>query len=145
MDYQCKEERILEFIQDNFNAYLPGEGLKPIVHFLNEWLDLDRFNYDATLWTYFNAYAYQDLSNESRLETGNLTIYIVVRNSAESTLHKRLRDYASAFFTMFERTGCNFGGCADYGIIESVNFYDAAEGNPALKVVEINVTFYKEE
>ncbi|MDR0411247.1 MAG: hypothetical protein LBH75_04650 [Treponema sp.] len=143
MDYRAKENAVLEFIKTHLNEYTVD--LDAVTHFYNEWLDLSRYNFDVTLWTDFNAYAYQDLSSQSRLETGSLVVYIVCRNAVEQVLHDRLRDYTSAFFNMFEDTGCNFGGHADYGIIESVKFFDAAEGNPTLKVAEMTITFYKEE
>jgi hypothetical protein len=140
MDYQTKENDIVEYIENNFNNFTD----KPINHYLNEFLDLDQYKYDSSLWFSFDDYNYQELTNESRLETCNLRIFIMVRNEKENELHTRLRNYASAFYNMFENSIYNFGGIIDMGLITSVNFYDAVEGDKNKKLVEITMTLIRE-
>jgi hypothetical protein len=143
MDYQNKENEIVEFIGNNFNKYLI-ENSNPVEHFINEFLDLDQYNYNASVWFDFDSYNYQELTNESRLETCNMRIFIVVRNETEKKLHKYLRDYTSTLYGLFEKTGYNFGGIADYGLITDIRFYGAVEGDKNKKLSEVTFTLVRE-
>jgi hypothetical protein len=143
MDYRLKETEIVDYIKDNFNAGVPSGG-SLIEHFINEFMDLDHYVYDNALFFQFDNYAYEELSNQSRLETCNMRIFIVVRNGIEKELHERLRDYATAFYTMFENSVYSLGGIVDIGIITDVNFYDAVEGNKNIKLCEITMALSKE-
>jgi hypothetical protein len=140
MDYQTKEDEIVEYIKNNFNNFTD----KPINYYLNEFLDLDQYKYNSSIWFSFDDYNYQELTNESRLETCNLRIFIVVRNEKENELHTLLRNYASAFYNMFEASVYNFGGIIDMGLITAVNFYDAVEGDKSKKLAEITMTLVRE-
>jgi hypothetical protein len=100
--------------------------------------------YDNALFFQFDDYGYEELTNQSRLETCNMRIFIVVRNGIEKDLHERLRDYATAFYTMFEESVYNFGGAVDTGMITAVGFYDAVEGNKNIKLCEITLSLLKE-
>jgi hypothetical protein len=143
MDYRLREEEIVGYVTDNFNAHVP-EGGTPVEHFINEFLDFDRYVYDNALFFQFDNYSYEELTNQSRLETHNMRIFIVVRNGGEKNLHGRLRDYATAFYAMFEASVYNLGGIADTGMITAVGFYDAVEGNKNIKLCEITVSLLKE-
>jgi hypothetical protein len=140
VDYQAKEDELTQYIADNFNRF----AAKPITHFLNEYLDLDQQKFDAILWFSFDGYDYQELSNQSRMETCELRVFITERNDTETALHTRLRDHAGAFYAMFEAGGCNFGGIVDLGMIASVRFYDAVEGDKGKKLAEIAMNLVKE-
>jgi hypothetical protein len=143
MDYQEKEDLIVNYVKDNFNNHVP-EGGRPIEHFINEFLDIDSYVYDNALFFQFDNYAYEDLTNQSNLETGNIRIFIVVRNDKEKKLHERLRNYATAFYTMFEESVYNLGGIVDTGMITAVKFYDAVEGNKNIKLCEMALSLLKE-
>jgi hypothetical protein len=140
VDYQNKEDEIVEFVKNNFNEFTE----KPINHFLNEYLDLDQYKYDSSLWFSFDDYNYQELTNQSRLETCNLRVFVVVRNDKENELHTKLRGYASSFYNMFENSVYNFGGVVDMGLITGVNFYDAVEGDKSKKLAELTMTLVRE-
>jgi hypothetical protein len=143
MDYRLKENEIVDYVKDNFNGCVP-EGRNPIEHFINEFLDFDHYVYDNALFFQFDDYSYEELSNQSKLETGNMRIFIVVRNGREQELHERLRDYATAFYIMFEKSVYSLGGIVDIGMITAVNFYDAVEGNKNIKLCEITLNLLKE-
>jgi hypothetical protein len=142
MNYQEQENEIVLFVKNNFNKY--NDNVK-IEHFINEFLDFDSYTYDNSLWFQFDDYTYEDLTNNSKLETSNLKIYIVTRNDIEKNLHERTRSYANSFYNMFAENGCNLGGIVDMGIINEVYFYDAIEADKSKKLVEINMTLLKEK
>jgi hypothetical protein len=143
IDYKNKETEVIDFIKNNFNNYLT-EGSEEIKHFINEYLDFDKFNYSSTIWFEFDNYNYQELTNESKLETSNFRVFIVVKNNKETELHSALRDYATALYNMFESTGYNLGGTFDYGMITDVNFFDAVKGDKNKKLSEITFTMFRE-
>jgi hypothetical protein len=142
MDYKQKEENIVKYVQDNFNDYV--ENGKPVDRYINEFLDFDTFNYDNSVFFEFDNYSYEQISNESQLETLSMAIFIAVRNDTERNLHDNLRNYATAFYKMFEGSGCNFRGLFDQGIITDVDFYDAVEGDKSKKLCKMDITLYKE-
>jgi hypothetical protein len=141
MDYLNREYLIVDFIKNNFNKY---NDIEKIDYYINEFLDLDQYTYDNSLWFSFEDYTYEDLTNSSKLETSNLKIYIAVRNDTEIALHNRLRSYAGSFYNFFVDNNLNFKGIVDQGIITSVHFYDAVEAEKNKKLVEINLTLFKE-
>jgi hypothetical protein len=143
MDFRLKENEITEYVENNFNSNVP-EDVNHIEHFINEFLDFDHYVYDNTLFFQFDNYDYEELTNQSRLETCNMRIFIVVRNGREKELHERLRDYVTAFYTMFEKSVYNLGGIVDTGMITAVGFYDAVEGNKNIKLCEITLSLLKE-
>jgi hypothetical protein len=144
MNYQEKEDLIVNYVKDHFNEFLPDPAVPPVKHFINEFLDFDKYNYDASLFFEFDHYAYEELTVNSKLETGNMRIFIVVRNDTERVLHEKLRQYASAFWNMFEASRYSFSGIVDIGMITGVHFFDAAEGNSGIKLAEITMALSKE-
>jgi hypothetical protein len=143
MNYREKEDLIVNYVERSFNSRIP-EGGKPIEHFINEFLDFDHYVYDNALFFQFDNYGYEELTNQSKLETCNMRIFIVVRNGKEKELHERLRDYATAFYVMFEESVYNLGGIVDTGMITAAGFFDAVEGNKNIKLCEITLSLLKE-
>jgi hypothetical protein len=144
MDYQEKEDLIVNYIKSYFNAFLPEEGVPLMKHFVNEFLDFDKHGYDNTIFFQFDNYDYEELTFNSKLESCNMQIFIVVRNDKEQALHERLRRYSSAFWDMFEASRYSFSGIVDIGMITSVNFFDAVEGNSGVKLCSITLSLRKE-
>jgi hypothetical protein len=144
MNYQEKEDLIIAYVEDHFNEFASDSTVPPVKHFINEFLDFDKYNYDNSLFFQFDNYAYEELTLSSKLETGNMRIFIVVRNDTERVLHERLRQYASSFWNMFEASRYSFSGIVDIGTISSVNFFDAVEGNSGIKLAEITMSLAKE-
>jgi hypothetical protein len=140
MDYQKQENDIVSFIENNFNKY--NDNTK-IDHYINEFLDFDQYQYDNSMFFNFLNFTYDDLTNESKLQTGNMIIYIVVRNDTEKNLHKKLRDYATSFYNMLV-DNMDLSGIIDQGSISEVHFYDQVEGNKNLKLAEIHMILFKE-
>jgi hypothetical protein len=143
MNYRLKENEIVEYVEHNFNGHVPEDG-KPVEHFINEFLDFDHYVYDNALFFQFDISGYEELTNQSKLETCNMRIFIVVRNDLEKALHERLRDYATAFYALFESSVYGFEGIVDTGMITNVNFFDAVEGNKNIKLCEITLSLLKE-
>jgi hypothetical protein len=143
MNYQEKENGIVEYVKNNFNKYAT-DAEETINHFLNEFLDFDRYVYNNALFFNFENYNYEELTNTTRLENSNMRIFIVVRGDTESKLHEKLRTFASTFYTMFESSKYNFEGIVDYGMITAVNFFDAVEGDKNKKLCEITLSLVKE-
>jgi hypothetical protein len=141
MDYQEKENQITEYVKNNFNNFVESVNID---HYINEYLDFDLYTFNRIIFFKFEDYEYQELTNESNLETSSLTIFIVIRNDTEKNLHKQLREYASSFYNMFEASNNNFGGIVDQGMINNVSFFDAVEGNKNIKLAKIDSTLYKE-
>jgi hypothetical protein len=144
MDYQEKEDLIVQYVKDKFNGFIPEPAVPPVKYFINEFLDFDKYSYDNTLFFQFDNYAYEELTLSSKLETGNMRIFIVARNDKEPVLHGRLRQYASAFWNMFEASRHCFSGIVDIGMITEVHFFDAVEGNSGIKLAEITMSLSKE-
>jgi hypothetical protein len=143
MDYQEKEDLIVNYVKDNFNKFVP-ESAPPVEYFVNEFLDFDRYAYSNTLFFQFDNYSYEELTFNSKLEACNMRVFIAVRNDKERPLHERLRSYASAFWNMFEASRYSFSGIIDIGIISGVSFFDAVEGNSGIKLAEITMSLSKE-
>jgi hypothetical protein len=144
MDYQEKEDLIVNYVRDKFNSFAPSSDVPPVKYFINEFLDFDKYNYDNALFFQFDDYAYEELTFSSKLETGNMRIFIVSRNDKEQILHERLRRYASSFWNMFEASGYSFAGIVDMGMITGARFFDAVEGNSGIKLCEITLSLSKE-
>jgi hypothetical protein len=140
MDYETNENQIVEYIRGNFNNFTDNS----VSHFINEFLDFDMYTFDKSMFFQFDGYEYDRLTNESKLETLGMSVFIVVRNDTEKNLHKLSREYASAFYNMFEASGYNFYGLVDSGVISEIKFYDAVEGNKGIKLVKIDITTFRE-
>jgi hypothetical protein len=144
MNYQEKEDLIVQYVKDKFNDFVPSPAVPPVKYFINEFLDFDKYNYDHILFFQFDNYAYEELTFNSKLETGNMRIFMVVRNDTEQVLHERLRQYASAFWNMFEASRYSFSGIVDMGMITGANFFDAVEGNSGIKLCEMTLSLSRE-
>jgi hypothetical protein len=140
MDYKTKENLIVDYVKNNFNNFTDTN----IDHYINEFLDFDTYTFDKIIFFEFEGYEYQELTNQSKLETSNMSVYIVIRNDTEKKLHGLLRDYAGAFYNMFEAGGYNFSGIVDQGMIDNIKFFDAVEGDKNKKLCKIDMTLFKE-
>jgi hypothetical protein len=141
MNYEEKENKIIDYVRDNFNSFTNDDNID---HYINEYLDFDLYTMNKIIFFQFENYEYQELTNSSNLETANMSVFIVIRNDTEKNLHKKLRIFASAFYNMFEKSGCNFNGIVDQGMITNVFFYDAVEANKNIKLCKFDLTLYKE-
>jgi hypothetical protein len=144
MDFNIRENEIVDYISSKFNYHFDTIKTETIDHFLNEYLDFDLYDYNNSIFFSFEDYHYDELTNSSKLENLNMSVFIVVRNDTEKNLHEKLRIYASAFYNMFESGNYNFNGIVDIGLINQVHFYDAVEGDPNKKLCKIDLTLMTE-
>lgn len=144
MDYKAQQDAIKEYIETNLPLVLQEISLNNFDAYVDDFLDLDMYTKAKQLFYGFNEYNYNTLTNESKSEEFQFSIYLVFRKDKREDLKAQMLNYASAFDKMFEDSGCNFGGIADYGEINTVQFYLAAEGNLDVKVAELSITLYTE-
>lgn len=138
IDFLKKQNEIKEFIKSKFETYLT-EGLSAPSKYVDDFVDLDKYNQPSILFYNFSQYNFSDLSNESQNQEITFSVYFVCRGNNADTLKEKLLKYTACFYSFFEETGRNFGGLIDYGNIDTVNFYEAAEGNTNIKVSEIQM------
>ncbi|ULQ59235.1 hypothetical protein K7I13_12140 [Brucepastera parasyntrophica] len=143
IDFLNKESSVVEYVKTHLPEFLPA-GLSPPDDYVNDFIDFDKYKKNVVVWFNFVNYLYETLTNESNEETGNLKIYISVRNDSKENLRTKLLQYASALYNMFEASGTSFGGLTDDGEIENIQFYQYVEGQHSLKIVEFEITLTTE-
>lgn len=141
IDFEEKENQIKAFIEENFPDYISGAELEQMDAYIDDFLDFDKYKQNKKFFYNFSTYDFNDLSNESNSATFNVSFYIVLKGEEAGTLRSNLLKYAAAFYKMFEKSGNNLNGIFDFGKIDTVNFYNAAEGHKELKVCSLDVTF----
>jgi hypothetical protein len=144
MDFLEQQSKIFNYIKDNYKTFLIDNLPEPNIYVDDSLLDFDKYKSDFTLFVGFNYYGYEALSNESTSQKTSIDVFLVVRNASVEELKPKLLRYTTSFFKFFEDTGSNFGGIADYGIIEGITFYPYVEGQKNIKVAEINVSITTE-
>lgn len=152
IDFVSFESAIKTYIQNNFGSYL---GTLPAVsEWTDDFLDLDKHKKAVTVFFDFPRYSFGELSNMSRDEDVEFHVIFVVRGGKEDVLKANVRKYAAAFYNFFydeEKTTIqspcdrSFAGLVDTGIISSVAFYDAAEGNPSVKICDVQMSLRLED
>ena len=144
IDFLTQQENIQEYIKTNYPVVLQEQGLENVGAYINDFLDFDKYNKKTQLFFDFKSYTFHSLSNESNSEELELHIYLSFRGDSAKELNKKMLLYSAGFHEMFERSGCNFGGLTDFGIIETTTFYPETEGNPNLKVAELTLKLQTE-
>lgn len=144
IDFLTQQENIQEYIKTNYPVVLQEQGLDDVGAYINDFLDFDKYNKKTQLFFDFGNYTFNALSNESNSEDMELHIYLSFRGDSAKELNQRMMRYTAGFYEMFDRSGCNFGGLADFGTIESVSFFQATEGNANLKVAELKLKLQTE-
>jgi hypothetical protein len=136
MNFREQQNAIISFIKNEYPAYLPDE-LKNF-ELTTEFLDFDRFKKDFTIFTdfmqiKFGQSPFKDDCED--IEHLNITVYLVHRNNTSAILQSNNLDTAYAFYKMVKDNPRL--GVAENTIIESMDFYNYAEGNKYLVVSEI--------
>lgn len=134
-DFIETEKQITGFIEKTFPDYLRPELEKP--KFINDFLDLDKYKASNQIFYEFSSWNFDYLQTHAQNGKLEINIFIVCRNG--KNLKEKCLNYATDFFRFFEETGKNFGGIADFGKINSLTMFDAVEGNPEIKLVELNI------
>lgn len=144
IDFITQQEQIQEYIKTNFPVVLQEQNLKDVDAYINDFLDFDRYTKNTQLFYDFGNYTFNALSNESNSEEIELHIYLSFKGATATELNKRMMEYTAGFYEMFERSGFNFGGIADFGTIDSISFYQATEGNLNAKLAELRIKLQTE-
>ena len=144
IDFYNKQLQIESYIQEKFNGYLTEKELSVPDRYTSETIDLDKFKNSTTVFFAWTGIDFDDLSNETQNQKLKLEIAFCCRNGTEKDLQKKSFDYASNFYNWFYNSGKrNFNGLIDYGTIQTVEPYTAAEGNKYIKfinlVIELNL------
>lgn len=145
MDFRTQQEQIKVYIESHLPGFLSAQNLGNFDAYIDDFLDFDKYTKSRQLFYNFGFYNFDDLSNESESEDFEFSVYMVFRNGKSTDLKNNMLDYASAFYKMFDASGRNLDGIADMGIIQSVTFYPASEGNVNVKVAELQIRLYTEK
>lgn len=143
MDFYSLQKKIESHIEEKFNAYLEEEELeKP--SYVSDYLDLDKYKANFSVFFDFDSYRFENLSNESMSASLTLDLYFVVRNGVSQALKQKLMEYVSKFYSFFysDRT---LGGIVDYGTITELNNYDAVQGDKGIKITQITMSLELED
>ena len=144
MDFKSQQNAIKTYIESHLPAILTAGNLTDFDAYIDDFLDLDKYTKSRQLFYNFSYYNYDYLSNESQSNEFEFSVYLVFRNDKVALLRDNMLDYASAFYEMFDESGCNLGGIADYGLIRTVEFFPAAEGHKDVKIAELTVRLITE-
>lgn len=144
VDFLEQQENIKNYIQENFPIVLEELGLPNVDRYIDDYLDLDKYQGKTQLFYNFGTYEYDYLSNESENETVTLNIYLTFQKAKADELITKMKKYTAAFIEMFRRSGNNFDGLVDIGMYENVYFYLAAEGSTDVKVSDIQLRLTSE-
>lgn len=144
MDYRQHQDAIKAFIETNLPNALNEMGLKNLDAYIDDFLDFDKYTKSRQLFYDFGVYQNETLTNETKQEEFEFSIYLVFKQDKTENLKKNMLDYATAFYNMFDDTGNNLGGIADYGEIPTVRFYSATAGDLKQKVAELIIKLYTE-
>lgn len=144
IDFKKQQMNIKKYISDNLPYFLSEMGLSNLDAYIDDYLDLDKYPKPKQMFFDFGFYNNDYLSNESISEDFQFMIVLAFKSAKQTALKDNMLDYTTAFCKMFEESGYNLGGIADYGLIESVNFYSAVEGNPDIKIAELSIRLHTE-
>lgn len=139
LDFLSQQEKIKNFVQENYKKVLSELSLGDVNDYIDDYLDFDKYTKSKQLFFGFGKYKFNSLSNESNEEEFEFKIYIAFKNGKAKDLQTELLKYTAAFYEMFERSGGNFKGIADFGTIEDITFYNATEANINIKLSEISI------
>jgi hypothetical protein len=139
LNFKQQQETIINFISTNYSDYLPPDIPAPEI--TTEFLDFDKFKKDFTLFMDFARIDFRQSNYKDDcgdIEHLSLVIYLVHRNNTVNILQDKNLNSAYSFYTMIrEKNGL---GVAQDTTIESIDFYNWAEGNKYLVVTEINLS-----
>ena len=144
INFKSYQDGIKDYIETNLMALLEESGMDNFTAYVDDFVDFDKYTQSKVLFYDFGEYTFEALSNESEAEDLEFKVVLAFRGSQNATLKDNALTYAAAFYQMFEASGNNFGGLADYGRIETVNFYNAVEGSKNIKLAELTIFLHTE-
>jgi hypothetical protein len=142
-DFLKQQNDIEAFIEAEYRNYMSG-GLPPPRAYIDDFLDLDKYRQDFTLFFNFASLSFERETNSSENQETLLAVFLVVRNGTPERLREKLLNYAASFYRFFYASGGNFGGIVDYGRIEGITFFNAAEGQKSVRAAQIDIILHNE-
>jgi hypothetical protein len=143
VDFLRQQDEIEGFIESNYRNYMI-DNLPPPQAYVDDYLDLDKYRQDFSMFFNFGSYGFERETNVSENQETLLAVFLVVRNDDTGKLREKLLKYTTSFYRFFDEAGGNFDGLVDYGKIESITFFNAAEGQKNVKVAQIDVVLNNE-
>jgi hypothetical protein len=137
-----QQNSIIAYIKEHYKDFT-GSLAEPN-EYITDFLDLDKYKSNFTMFFNFGGYTFDWKTNESELQETELFIYLVLRNAPSKTLRDNMLEYTTAFYQMFDEGDQCFKGVIDYGKITEINFYEWAEANKGIKISEILLTLRNE-
>lgn len=134
--FKEREEGIINYVKEMFPNYSEND----FDSYVNDFIDLDKYKYDTMLFFNFGSYYITPLTNESGAGSFSFDVYMVFRNEDSETLKDRMTEYADSFFKMFKESDFNFGGVIDGTMETEIYFFNAAGGNPNIKICQMTFT-----
>jgi hypothetical protein len=142
IDFLEQQNTIIAYIKTHYTEFV-GALPEPNTY-TSDFLDLDRYKENCTVFFDFGSYSFAWKTNESELQELEFSVYLVVRNNTPDTLRENMLRYASAFYQLFDASNQCFDGAVDYGKITGITFFEYPEGNKNIKVAEITMTLRNE-
>jgi hypothetical protein len=142
-DFLKQQNEIEAFIEAGYRNYMTG-GLSPPQAYIDDFPDLDKYRQDFTLFFNFASLSFERETNSSENQETLLAVLLVVRNGETGRLREKLLNYAASFYRFFYAAGGNFDGIVDYGKIEGVTFFNAAEGQKNIRAAQIDIVLHNE-
>lgn len=134
--FREREQGIIQFVKDNFPTYSETD----FDAYINDFLDLERYQYNTELFFNFGSYFITPLTNESGAGSFSFDVFMVFRGDTPENLMEKMTDFADAFYLMFKENGFNFGGVIDGTMETEVYFFNGAEGNTNTKICQMTFT-----
>jgi hypothetical protein len=139
MNFKAQLDTVIDFITNNYKNYLPSQISEPEI--TTDFLDFDRFKKDFTVFIDFSKIDFRQSNYDDDcgdIEHLSITIFLVHRNNKSEVLQSNNLLSAFAFYQMIRE---NIGlGIAQRTTIESLDFFNYAEGTKFLVVTEINLS-----
>jgi hypothetical protein len=142
IDFLEQQDTIIAYIKEYYKDFI--EGLPEPNEYTTDFLDLDKYKNNFTMFINFGGYTFDWKTNESELQETELFVYLVLRNAPSKTLRDNMLKYTTAFYQMFDESNQCFSGAVDYGKISEINFYEWAEANKSIKISEIHLILRNE-
>jgi hypothetical protein len=130
MNFKEQQDTIIDYFKSNYKDYISMQ--EPV--YTTDFLDFDRFKNDFTFFIDFNQVKFppspykDDCENAEQLA---LTVYLVFRNNKSEVLKENVLDASWAFYKMTNKL--HIKTVNDFSI-ESIDFYDYAEGTKFLVI-----------
>jgi hypothetical protein len=135
MTFREQQEKLVEFLKENYTGYLPAHINNPL--FTTEFLDFDKFKGDFTVFIDFSRLDFRQSAFRddcADVEHLSVNIYLLRRNNTAEILKTDILDAAFSLYRLIrEKTDM---GISLNTVIESIDFNDYIEGTKNLVCAE---------